>query len=109
MVTIIDYKKRKNAEEKEFMSLTVQGDVELVKSTKTGKFYATAKKCSIVSTFDEATCKTIIGKTMPGSIIKVESEAYEYEIPGSGGETMMLNFQYQYAPVQGETEEAVFS
>ena len=109
MVTIIDYKKRLNAEEKPFISLVVQGDVELVKSAKTGKFYATAKKCSIVSTFDENTCKTLVGKQMPGNIVKVDSEPYVYEIPGSGGETITLNYQYQYAPVNGQTEEAVFS
>jgi hypothetical protein len=109
MVTIVDYKKRENAEGKEFMSLTVEGDVELIKSSKTGKFYATAKRTSIVSTFDEETCKRIVGKSIPGAIVKVESEPYEYEIPGSSGETVTLNHKYEYRPVTGSTEEAVFS
>ena len=43
MVTIVSYQPRVNADEKEFFTLTLQGDVELLKSTKTGKFYATAE------------------------------------------------------------------
>ncbi|MGZ3902658.1 MAG: hypothetical protein ACXVC6_03115 [Bacteroidia bacterium] len=77
MVTIIDYKKRTNAKNEEFISLVVQGDIEMIKSSKTGKFYATAKKASVVSTFDEQTCRSLIGKTMAGNIVKVESEPYD--------------------------------
>lgn len=47
MVTIIDYTKRQNAEGKEFFVLNLMGGVELVKSTKTGNYYATAWKSSI--------------------------------------------------------------
>jgi hypothetical protein len=109
MVTIVDYKKRKNTEDEEYISLVVQGDVELVKSSKTGKFYATAKRTSIVSTFDEQTCKGLLGKTIPGAIVKVDSEPYEYKIPGSSGDTVTLSHKFEYRPAEGATEEAVFS
>lgn len=109
MVTIIDYKKRQNAKNEEFISLVVQGDIEMIKSSKTGKFYATAKKASVVSTFDEQTCRGLIGKTMAGNIVKVESEPYDYEIPNSNGETISLTHKYEFKPLEEKTEEAVFS
>ena len=77
----------------------------MVKSSKTGKFYATAKSCSIISTFDEETCKSLIGKQMPGRIVKVETEPYEYSIPNSD-EVIELNFNYEYDP-NGTVEETV--
>ena len=107
MVTIVSYQPRVNADEKEFFTLTLQGDVELLKSMKTGKFYATAKKASITCTFDEKTCKSLIGKTLDGEITKVESEAYDFIIPANG-ETITLSHKYEYKPLVGQ-EEAVFN
>lgn len=107
MVTIIGYQKRTNEEEKEFFTLSLQGDVELLKSQKTGKFYATAKRASITCTFDENTCRGLIGKTLAGDITKVDSEPYEYIIPANG-ETITLKHKYEYKPLLGE-EQAVFS
>jgi len=57
MVTIVDYSQRKNSEGKDFYSLILQGGIEMVKSKETDRYYATAKRCSITSTFDESTCK----------------------------------------------------
>jgi hypothetical protein len=54
MVTVIDYKKRKNSEGKEFFVLILQGDVELVQSKETGNFYATTRKTSLSTTFGES-------------------------------------------------------
>ncbi len=107
MVTIISYQSRINADEKEFFTLNLQGDVELLKSMKTGKFYATAKKASITCTFDEKTCKSLIGKTLDGDIVKVESEAYDFIIPANG-ETITLKHKYEYKPLVGQ-EDAVFN
>lgn len=56
----------------------------MVKSKETGRFYATAKRASISSTFDENTCKSLIGTTFPGSIGKEECDEYEYTIPDTG-------------------------
>jgi len=71
--------------------------MELVQSMGTGRFYATAKKCSITSTFDEAAAQTLIGKQMPGSIQRVEAEPYEYTVPKTG-EVILLQHTYQYVP-----------
>ena len=69
MVTIVDFKLRTNEMQEEFFALTLEGDIELVKSSSTGKFYATARKTSITSTFNEAGCKALLGKKLPGTIL----------------------------------------
>src|ERR1035437_2499899 len=103
MVTIVNFNQRINAEGKEFFTLTLQGDIELIKSSQTGKFYASAKRASITSTFDERTCKSLLGKTLEGKIIKVETEPYVFQIPNSN-ETATLNHKYEYQPMQGAEE-----
>jgi hypothetical protein len=108
MVTIIDFKKRTNSEGKEFLVLILQGDVELVQSKETGNFYATARKASISTTFDEFTCRNIIGKQLPGCIVKRECDPYEY-VNESTGEIISLNHRYGYAPNENNLEEVVFS
>jgi len=97
MVTIINYHLRTSKEDKDFISLELQGDVEMVQSMKTGKFYATAKKCFIGSTFDEQTAKTLVGTKMPGSIVREECEAYDFTIPETG-EVISLAHSYAYCP-----------
>lgn len=83
MVRIINYKKRV-AENKEFFVLEVSGGIEMVLSKTTGMYYATSKKATITSTFDEETSKSLIGSEFPGSIVKEECEPYEYTIHPSG-------------------------
>ena len=78
MVTVKNYVLRESKEGKGFISLELQGDLEMVQSMETGKFYATVRTCNVSSTFDEATAKTMIGKQMPGSIKRVQTETYEY-------------------------------
>ena len=53
------------------------------------------KSYLIASTFNEATCASLVGKELPGSIQKVSCEPYEYEVPGSG-ETIELNYRWEY-------------
>ena len=48
----------------------------MVQSLDTGKFYATARKASVTSTFNEETAKGLIGTKMPGVIKRVESDPY---------------------------------
>jgi hypothetical protein len=98
MVTIVDYHVRTSSKDgKEFISLELQGDFELVQSQETGRYYATAKRCSISSTFTEEVAKQLIGVKYPGSIIKVQREAYEYVIPDTG-EAITLSHGYQFKP-----------
>lgn len=105
MVTISSYEKRKGADKKEFLVLILQGDVEFVFSQKSGLPYATVPKCSMPAAFDEATCKLMVGKQIPGSIQKVECEPYDYKIPRTG-EVIKLDYNYAYTPLDNTTEEA---
>jgi hypothetical protein len=107
MVTIVDTQERTNSTTGEkFNVLILQGDVELVQSADTGRFYATARKTSISATFDQATCKMMIGRTLPGSIIKQTCDPYDYTIQQTG-EVIQLSHRYGYSP-SGSNEDAVF-
>jgi len=97
MVTLTNFTARTNDAGEEFFTLTLQGDLEMVKSNSTGKFYATAMTTSVTSTFNEATCKALVGKQMPGRIIKVECEEYDYTIE-STGEVIKISHTYEYVP-----------
>lgn len=95
MVTIVDYQKRQKENGEEFFVLILQSGVEMVKSKTTNRFYATAKKCSIPSTFTENVCKGMIGTQMEGSIVKTTCEPYEYAIPETG-EVIDLTHRWEY-------------
>jgi len=81
MVTIVDYRISKNAEGEQFISLILEGDLTIVQSTETGNFYATAKRSSITSTFTEESAKKLIGRELPGQIIREECDPYLYTVP----------------------------
>ena len=95
MVRIIDYKKRETEDGKEFFVLELQGGIEMVKSKETGKFYVTARKGSISSTFDELTCQALIGTELPGKVDKVPCAPYEYVIKDTG-EVITLTHRFEY-------------
>jgi hypothetical protein len=95
MVTVIDYDIRKNASGEEFIALILEGDIEMVQSQETGRLYATTRRCSLSSTFDEPTAQRMIGKELPGSIQKVECESYDYVIPDTG-EVIQLQHTWLY-------------
>ena len=95
MVRIVNYQKRQTETGKEFFVLEIQGGVEMVKSQETGKFYVTARKATISSTFDEMTCQALIGTELPGSVEKVECTPYEYTIRDTG-EVITLHHRFEY-------------
>ncbi len=108
MITIIDYKKRKNAMDESFFALIITGGISMVQSKETGNYYATSNKASITSTFDEQTCKNLVGTNLPGNITKVPSEPYSFVIEQTG-EEVTLDYRWQYEPEQqNENEKAVF-
>ena len=110
MVTVTNYLPREGSDGKKFFVLEISGDVELVISEVTGKPYATIRKTTIPATFDEQTCKRLIGKQLPGAILKVETEeSYDYTIKDSG-EVISLNHTYMYSAseVVPTMEQAVF-
>ena len=69
----------------------------MVQSQETGKFYATAKKCFITSTFDEQTAEALVGREIPGRIERVECEEYDYTVPETG-EVITLSHRWEYLP-----------
>lgn len=95
IVRIINYQRKETEEGKEFFVLQLQGGIEMVKSTVTGKFYITARKATIPATFDEQTCQSLIGTQIPGEIQKVSCEPYDYTIKDTG-ETVTLNYKFEY-------------
>jgi len=54
-------------------------------------------KANITSTFSEEVAATMLGKQLPGQIIKQECEPYEYTIPDTG-ETFTLTHRYEFTP-----------
>lgn len=97
MVRIVNYNERNSEDGSTFYALEIQGGLEFVKSQETGNFYATARKSSITSTFDEETCKALIGTEIPGIIVKQECDPYEYTIKETG-EKITLTHKYSYIP-----------
>lgn len=97
MVTITNYTKRKREDGTAFCVLEINSGIELLQSQTTGQYYATAKKCFIPATFDEAVCRSLKGTMMKGDIIKVECEPYQYTIKETG-ELITLNHRYEYTP-----------
>ena len=105
-VTIVDFKKRVNSDDETFFALILEGDIEMVQSSETGRHYATARRASITSTFTEERCKQLIGKQMSGSIQRSDCEEYDYTLPETG-EVIQLSHRYEYVP-EGQMENAVF-
>ena len=95
MVTVKDFKKRESKEGKEFFVLVLQGNVVPVKSEASGRMYFTAKTCTVSSTFDEDTCKELIGLEFPGEIVRTVTEPYEFTIPETG-EIIELRHRWEY-------------
>lgn len=110
MVTVVDYAKRQDSAGKEFYCLVLNGDLEMIQSQKTGNYWATALKAGITTTFNEAVCKSLIGRTLPGEIQRVEVEPYEFTIEETGEViTRTHRSKYNPKPLTVSTEEAVFA
>jgi hypothetical protein len=95
MVRVIDYKRIKTEAGKEFNLLVVQGGVEPLVSKKTGKTYLTMRKANVSTTFDAASCESLIGIELQGSIEKVICEPYDYTVKETG-EIITLTHNWQY-------------
>ncbi len=95
MVQITDYKTYQKEDGENFHALVIKGGVEAVKSKETGRTYLTVKTTRVPCTFDEVTCKSLIGTSLPGVIKKVEVDPYEYTNQETG-ETVESSFRYEY-------------
>lgn len=96
MVIVKEYFLREG-EKGNYITLQLEGDLELVQSQNTGRFYATARRCNIYSTFDEETAQRMIGSQMPGQIIRVACDPYDFTIPETG-EVVQLAHSWDYIP-----------
>lgn len=101
MVRIIGFKQREKEDGTPFFILELQGGVEMLLSKETGQYYATSKKAYVTSTFDETTCKALIGSEMPGEIAKKEVQPYTYIVKETG-EELILNHRWVFIPKSGE-------
>ncbi len=97
MVSVTGYNVRQNKSGEDFIALELTGSLEIVQSQNTGKFYATVRKCSIPSTFDESIAKMMVGSQLAGDVVRVASEPYEYTIKRTG-EVVTLGYTYAYQP-----------
>ena len=100
MVTVKNYHLREGDKGK-YVSLELMGDIEMVQSTNTGRFYATARRCFMFSTFDEQTARMMVGKQMPGNIVRVPCDPYDYTIPETA-EVIQLGYRYDYTPEEAK-------
>ena len=106
MVTITRLEKRKNRKDEEFNVLVLQGNVEVVLSKATGRPYLTARKTSIPITFDGALAEKMIGKELPGNIERIDTDEYEFLIPGTKNK-LKLSHRWQYNQEPTTVEEVV--
>ena len=105
MVTIIDYKARMSQEGEPFIALILSGGISMVKSKETGMYYATTRKASVPSTFDEATAKSLIGQELEGKVERVECDPYEI-VNEQTGEVIELNHRWVYLKPGDTVEQA---
>lgn len=104
MVRIINYKTRQREDGTEFYLLEVQGGIEMVKSKTSNQYYATAKKATVSTTFDEDTCRGLIGSDFPGKVSKIKTDPYQYTIKDTG-EVITLDHRFVYLPEDVDSEE----
>lgn len=105
MVIVTNYSERQKETGEKFLALILEsGELELIKSQKTGNFYATTKKISLPTTMNKTMCKAMIGKKLPGRIVKESCEPYNYEV---NGEVIVLTHKYRYSE-EMTIEESVF-
>ena len=97
MVTVTSYAVRERKDGTEFIALEISGGLEIQQSQSSGNFYATIKKCSIPSTFDENIAKSMIGQQLEGNVVRIDTEPYEY-VNKRTGEVMILQHGYAYRP-----------
>lgn len=95
MVTVTGFRTVVTDEGDSYVRLVLSGGLEMVKSQQSDNFYATTRRCTIGSTFDEAQAKSMIGQRMPGSIVKVETEPYEFTL--DNGEVLELHHKWVYS------------
>jgi hypothetical protein len=96
MVTITNFFEVQKKDGTTFVSLELTGGAEIIQSQNTGKYYVTVRKCRIPSTVDTIVAQTMIGQRLPGEVVKVITEPYDFINPRTG-ELMRLQHSYAYS------------
>ena len=96
MVTVSNVLQREG-ENGPFALLELQGGLELVQSSQTGRFYATVRKCTIPCTMGFEEAKAFVGKGIPGTIQRVECEPYKFTDPKTG-EVLEMAHRWEFVP-----------
>ena len=105
MVTVTGFNERQRKDGTTFIALDITGGVELIQSSTTGRYYATVRKCSIPSTFSKQVAESIIGQRLPGEIVKVICEPYQFTNSRTGEVlTLYKMFPQFQGALQGEYE-----
>jgi proteasome assembly chaperone (PAC2) family protein len=98
MVKIIDAQTRVNSKTKmEYNVIVLLGDVQVLSSKSSGKFYLSAKRVTLPTTLDQNQAKELIGTTLPGVIEKVDCPEYEIKMPNSN-KKVKITHTFQYSP-----------
>lgn len=95
MVIVKDLKPIKKKDGETFYCLIVEGSVEPVRSEKTGRIYFTARRATVPTTFDQKTCKKVIGAEFDGDVVRVACDPYEYTIEDTG-EIIELSHRWEF-------------
>lgn len=74
MVTVTNFHLVEKKDGTSFTSLELMGELELIQSSNTGKFYGTIRKCRMHVTFDANIAKMMVGQTLEGDIVRVQQE-----------------------------------
>ena len=97
MVEVVGYSLKTPKEGKPYVALEIEGEIEMVQSQNTGRFYATVRRCTISSTFDQMTAERMVGKQMAGSIERVACEPYDFTIRETG-EVVKMGYRWDFQP-----------
>lgn len=97
MVQVVGYSLKTPKEGKPYVALELEGSIEMIQSQNTGRHYATVRRCTVSSTFDEVTAERMVGKEMPGSIERVPCEPYDFTVLETG-EVVKIAYRWDYQP-----------
>lgn len=80
---------------REFLSITVVGDLDIVTSAKTGNQSLVAMKCNISSNLPVGMASSLIGQQIEGQVVKVPCTPYQWTNPTTA-EVVELSHTYRY-------------
>lgn len=104
MVSIVNYYERENKEGNSFFVLEVTGGIEMILSKTTDRYYATSKRAFLPCTFNEQTCKTLLGTQLSGTIEKQACEPYLHYVKETD-EEVELNHRWVFVPELAEEKQ----